>query len=631
MNQKHLLFNFRFWPSFWTQFFGAFNDNVYKNALVMLITYKSYSLAGLSPESMVALCGGIFILPFFLFSAVAGQICDKYSKSRLMYLIKLWEIIVMLIGAYGFISENLVILLITLFLMGLQSSFFGPVKYSILPDLVDEVHLVEGNALVEMGTFVAILLGTIVGGALMAIEQSGKIYVAISVIVFAMIGTLFSKKVVTLAPGDSQLTINYGIIKPTWNILKIVKNKQSVFLAVLGISWFWFLGAALLSMFPGYVKNYLNGNQHVVIFFLALFSIGVAVGSILCEKMSRERLELGLVPFGTIGMTLFIFDIFLIGEPISNPDQFLTLKGFITDSQYFRLIFDLFGLSVFSGFFTVPLYTFIQAEAKEEQRSRVIAGLNIINALFMVCSAIFLTAFYSLNFSMPAIFGILAICNLIVSIYIYSVIPEFMLRFWAMIISRIMYRVKVHGHEFIPKSGGCILTCNHVSFVDWLILAAAVKRPVRFIMYYKFMEIPVIKYLFQNGKVIPIARKSEDEKILIKAMDEIAKALENGDIICIFPEGEITKDGSVGLFKRGIDSILKRTPVPVIPICINGLWGSFFSRKYNGKALSKPSVLFRTWLRRVDLLISPPLDEGEISAQVLEDLTKKHLTHFSSK
>ncbi len=625
--QKHLLRDRRFWPSFWTQYFGAFNDNVFKNALVMLITYKSYRLGALTPESMVALCGGIFILPFFLFSALAGQICDKYPKHQLIFYIKIWEILVMLVGAYGFIAQQVEVLIGTLFVMGLQSTFFGPVKYSILPELINDNELVHGNALFSMGTFVSILLGMILGGTLIADKASGDLYVAISVVLFAIIGALFSLKIHSLKANAPELKIEYGLFKPTWHIIKITKQTKSVFLAVMGISWFWFLGAALLSMFPPYVKNLIGGSEYVATLFLALFSIGVAVGSILCSKLSRERLELGLVPFGTFGMSLFILDLFLVGNPVPMAPDNNGILPFLNNPAYYRIIFDVFAFSAFSGLYTVPLMTFIQQRSAEGERSRIIAGLNVLNALFMVGSAVILTIFYQvLHLSMPQIFGIWALINFLVSLYIYTVLPEFLLRFVAVIVTRIMYRLKLVGGEHIPDTGGCILTCNHVSFADWLIIYAGIKRPVRFIMYYKYMQIPLVRFLFRDAKVIPIAGQNEDPEILAKAMDAIEQALNAGDIICIFPEGEITNNGDMKRFRSGIEFILKRVAVPVLPMTLDGLWGSFFSRKYKGKALSNPLVVFHKWRRRVELKVYEPWNPQQVSAEKLERFTRDRLS-----
>lgn len=614
----------RFWPVFWTQFFGAFNDNVFKNALVILITFQAYKLGNLAPEQMVAISGGIFILPFFLFSAMAGQICDRYPKHKLIFYIKIWEIIVMLFGALGFVTQNIELLLGTLFFMGLQSTFFGPIKYSILPELVTDEELVKGNALVASGTFVSILLGTILGGGLIAIEGTGRMATGVAVVLFAGVGTIFSSRVQKLSPANPNLKVSYGLFKPTWKIAKVTSRIKSVFLAVLGISWFWFLGAALLSMFPGYGKNVLGTDESVVTLFLALFSIGVGVGSMICEKLSRKQVELGLVPFGTIGISAFVIDLYLVGTPQLGLNQADVLE-FIQYPIHWRILIDLFMLSVFSGFFIVPLYTFIQHRSEDGERSQVIAGLNIINAFFMVCSAILLAVLYELGLSIPQIFGVWGLLNLLVAVYIYTVIPEYLMRFLAMILTWLIYHLKVKGDEHIPHDGAAIITCNHVTFIDWLIIAAGIRRPMRFVMYYKFMQIPLIGFLFRDAKVIPIAGKKEDPQLLAQAMEEIDQALKNGDLICLFPEGEITRDGELCPFKPGIERILAKTPVPVIPMTLNGLWGSFFSRAHGGRALSKPGIILKRLFGRIHLDIFPPWKPEDVSAAKLEEFTKSKL------
>jgi 1-acyl-sn-glycerol-3-phosphate acyltransferase len=624
-NQKPLLFDKRFWPVFWTQFSGAFNDNVFKNALVILIAYKSFTLLGLSPELMVALCGAIFILPFFLFSAIAGQISDKYPKHKLMVIIKVWEVLVMLIGASGFLLENIHILMTSLFLMGLQSTFFGPVKYSILPELIDDDELIGGNALVEMGTFIAILVGTILGGVLIGMEDVGSKYVSVVVIILAIIGTLFSMKVRKLEPTNPDLKLDIGLIKPTYDIIKLTKNVKSVWLAVLGISWFWLVGAVLLSIFPVYVKNILNGPETVVTLFLALFSIGVAIGSILCEKMSRGHLELGLVPVGSIGMTIFLIDLFLIGTPsfVSTTTE-TTIPVLLSHFSGVRLLFDLLMFSIFSGFFTVPLYTFIQHRGESESMSRVIAGNNIMNALFMVAGSIMLMVIFAVGLSSVDVFIILAIVNCFVAFYIYTVLPEFMWRLVCVLLTRLIYRYEVKGLENIPDSGPAILVCNHVSFVDWLVISAAVKRPARFVMHYSFMTIPIAKYFFKGAKVIPIAGRNEKPEMIPQAFDKVSEELRNGEIVCVFPEGEITRDGKLTYFRAGIEKIIERDQVPVIPLVLKGFWGTFFSRKF-GKAGSKPSQLIKDIFSKIELDIGESIAAKDVTAKALEDYTRKKL------
>ncbi len=419
---KVLILDKRFWPLFWTQFMGAFNDNVFKNALVILVTFKSYHLGVIGPEQMVALCGGLFILPFFLFSATAGQIADKFPKHKLMVLIKLWEILVMIIGGLGFYFESIELLLSSLFFMGLQSTFFGPIKYSILPEIIENEELVKGNALVEVGTFLSILLGTILGGVLIAVPENGKLYVSFFVIFFAIIGTIFSLFVEELE-GKSRDKLNLNFFRANFEVLKITLAKRSVFSGVIAISWFWFLGAGILSIIPVYAKDILGGEESLVTFFLALFSIGVGLGSVLCEKISKGLIQLKLVIWGGIGMSLFLMDLFFIERPSGiNADN---LEAFMTGFVGIRITIDLLLFSVFAGFYIVPLYTMIQADTEIGKRSRVIAGNNILNAFFMVGVSILLMVLYGQGIQTFELFLIFSLANILFLLLLVKIYPSF--------------------------------------------------------------------------------------------------------------------------------------------------------------------------------------------------------------
>ena len=614
--KNNLLTSNRFWPIFWTQFSGAMNDNIFKNALIILIAYQSTSILGLRPEQMVALCGGLFILPFFVFSSIAGELTDKFPMHKLVIFTKILELFIVIIGAVGFILNIVPLLLFCLFLLGLQSTLFGPVKYSILPELITEEELVKGNAFVEMGTFLAILIGTIAGGSLIASEKGG-IYISIATVIVAMVGVFLSFKVKAIATVDATRKINLNIFQSTVEIIGISRKTRSVFISILGISWFWFFGATLLSVFPVYVKTSLFGSEHVVTLLLAIFSIGVAIGSVICEKLSHERLELGLVPFGSIGLSVFVLDLYFAGSlPATDVargiNELLAVKGI------YRILFDLLGLSVMSGFFIVPLYTFIQTRSERSDRARVIAANNIVNALFMVAPAGVLVGLYAMGLKAVDIFLALFILNTLVAVYIYTVIPEFLLRFICFILTRMIYRVKVDGHKNIPIEGPAVLICNHVSFVDWLIVASSIKRPVRFVMHYSFTQIPFISFFLRGAKVIPIAGTKEDPKIMDEAFDKIKQTLDEGELVCIFPEGQITKDGKLNVFRPGIERILQQSKVPVVPMTINGLWGSFFSRKY-GKAATNLTVIPRRIWSKVNLDIDPSIPATDVSAKGLED------------
>ena len=623
MNNDSLITSPRFWPIFWTQFWGAMNDNVFKNAMVILITFKAYSILGLSVDQMVALCGGIFILPFFIGSSISGQYSDKLPKTKLIIFTKILEVVVMGLGTVGLLTESIPLLFIALFLMGLQATIFGPAKYSILPELLEENSLVKGNALVEMGTFLAILVGTILGGILIGMDN-GTQWISVTILVISVIGLLCSLKLPVLQPVDPKLKIDFNLIRSTWDVLKISRNVHSVFISILGISWFWFFGATLLSIFPVYVKDILHANEGVVTLFLAVFSIGVAIGSIVCDKCSHDRVELGLVPFGSIGLSWFVLQLYLIGSPYVVTGNLLNVSEFLTQSGVFWILFNLAGLSIMSGFFIVPLYTFIQVRSARETRSRVIAANNILNALFMVAAALVLMVLFALGLNSVDIFLVLFILNLLVAVYIYTVLPEFLWRFVCVILGKMIYRMNVLGHNHIPTEGPAILICNHVSFVDWLVISASVKRPVRFVMHYSFMKNPFIAFFLRGAKVIPIAGAKEDPDLMEKAFDKISQTLTEGEIICIFPEGKITFDGKVCSFRPGVEKIIQRNPVPVIPMAIKGMWGSFFSRKYGPAATKFKVIPERIWAK-IELHVEPPWAAQEASAQSLEIKVKNML------
>jgi 1-acyl-sn-glycerol-3-phosphate acyltransferase len=622
MPQFSLLATRRFWPFFWTQFLGAFNDNFFKNALVILITFRAADVAGLNTEQMVALCGGVFILPFFLFSATAGQLADKYPKSTLVRYIKFAEIFVMLVAAIGFFINSIELLLVVLFFMGLQSAFFGPVKYGILPQLLKDRELVGGNALIQMATFLAILTGTIAGGILIESVSNGALIVSVGIVLVAIAGFTLSRFVIPLPSEEPSLRIEFNPITPTYKIYTFTRQFRSIFLSILAISWFWFFGASFLALLPPYGKNLLSGSPQVVTYFLALFSIGIGIGSILCGRLSGDKLELGLVPIGSFGMTVFMFDLFLIGDPyrgLTRPEHLLSISEFLQAPAAWRISFDLLMLSAFGGFYIVPLQTLIQERSEASHRARVIAGNNILNAFFMVLSTVMLIALYRFEFTVPQIFLVVTLLNMAVAIYVFTVIPEFMYRFLCWVLANITYRLKTTGLENIPNEGPVVLACNHVSFVDWLIISSACRRPARFVMHHSFMKIPLMGWLFRSARVIPIASVKESPKTLKASFDSIAEALDNGEVVCIFPEGRITHTGELNEFRSGIARIVERNPAPVVPMALSGLYGSLFSRE-KSKGLRNP---FRWLWSHVRLTVGPAippdtLDVAELKKKVLE-------------
>jgi len=616
-SQFSLLTQRRFAPFFLTQFLTAFNDNVFKNALIILLTYQTVAWMGLSSNTLVNAAAALFILPYFLFSATAGQLADKYEKGRLIVIIKAIEILIMALALWGFVGQHIGALLACLFLMGTHSTFFGPIKYAILPQHLKLEELVGGNGLVESGTFLAILLGTLLGGLLIEMSTHGVLYVAVTTIALATLGLLIALLIPKAPAPAPDLQVSFNLITETYRNLLLLKANRVVFLSCLGISWFWFFGATFMTQLPNYTKDFLGGSSQVVTLVLTIFSLGVGAGSLLCERLSGRRVEIGLVPFGAIGLTLFGVDLYF-----AKPDAATALGvgavEFLRASGGLRVALDLFLIGVFGGFYIVPLFALVQLRSTPEFRSRIIAGNNILNALFMVAAAVMAIVLLEVaKFTIPQLLLVTAILNALVAIYIFTLVPEFLLRFLCWILICLMYRVKPQGLEKIPDEGPALLVSNHVSFIDALVIGGMVRRPIRFVMYYKIFQLPVLNWFFRVAKVIPIAGFKEDAKMLEQAWESIDRVLEEGELVCIFPEGQITRTGELNEFRPGVEKVIARRPVPVIPIALSGLWGSVFSRRDD--ALGRARVPRRFWAR-VGLNCGNPLEPEQVSVGALRGL-----------
>ncbi|OUS31584.1 MFS transporter [Gammaproteobacteria bacterium 45_16_T64] len=615
-SQFYLFKQRRFAPLFYTQFLGAFNDNVFKSALMILVAFSASYTVSVETNTINNIASMLFILPFFLFSALAGELADKYEKDMLIRRIKLFEIVIMIGASIAFYFNHVVGLLILLFCTGVQSAFFAPIKYSIIPQHLKSEELIGGNALIESGTFLAILFGTILGGLLSKLDD-GPLFISFAIILVAVLGWLSSTKIPYAAPSSPDLNIKFNPLTETWKTLKIGREIRSVQLASMSISWFWCLGASYLTQLPNYTKTVLNGDQTVVTLLLALFSIGIATGSLLCEKLSSHKVELGLVPLGSIGLTLFGMDLSFSHTLSVNT---IGVMEFVSVPANYRLIFDFIMIGVSGGLYIVPLYAMIQERTPEEKRSRTIAAVNILNAVFIVVSALFAVFFLSyMELSIPQFFMVIAIMNAVVALYIYRTIPEFFMRFIIWIITHTMYRVKHSELNNIPDEGAAVLVCNHVSYMDAMIIAGACRRPVRFVMFKPIYHLPVLNFVFRTAKAIPIHSRSADPETYEAAFKQISVELSEEEVVCIFPEGKLTTDGEIDEFKNGIEKILKQNPVPVIPMALKGLWGSFFSHKDGNALTSLPS---RFW-SRVELTAATPIPAVEASAVALEKAVRE--------
>lgn len=605
-NQFSLLRQRRFGPFFTTQFLGAFNDNIFKQALVTLIAFHGANLVTLSTDTLINLSAGLFILPFFLFSATAGQMADKYEKSHLIRLIKLLEIVIMICAAVGFYLKSVPLLIGLLFLMGAQSTLFAPVKYGIIPQVLKDEELVGGNGLVETGTFLAILLGTLAGTRLIGFGDTGIALTAASVIVIAVMGYLASRRIPPVATVDSALRINWNPITESWRMVQFARASRTVFLSILGISWFWFIGAVYVAQLPNYTRLTIGGNEAVLGLLITLFSVGIGAGSLLCERLSGHKVEIGLVPFGSIGLTVFGTDLFFASAlPVANDPTLMGAWEFLQAAGSWRIAIDVTLVGTFGGFYIVPLYALVQQRSDPAHLSRIIAANNILNAFFMVISAAYAILLLQVGLTIPQLFLVAALMNAAVAIYIYTLVPEFLMRFIVWLLIHSIYRVQKEGLEHIPDQGAAVLVCNHVSFVDALVIAGCVRRPVRFVMYHKIYRMPLLNFVFRTARAIPIAPAREDQAMLERSYEQIAAALEAGDLVCIFPEGHITETGDLQRFRPGIERIVRSNPVPVIPMALRGLWGTFFSRK-GGRAMSRfPTHLWSRIALAVGVGVAP--------------------------
>jgi 1-acyl-sn-glycerol-3-phosphate acyltransferase len=609
-SQFRLFTQRRFLPFFGAQALGAFNDNVYKNVLVILAVYHASLYTSMPPALLSNVAAGLFILPFVLFSGIAGQLADRYDKALVLKIVKGFEILIMIAAAFGFAAQSIEILLAALFMMGVHSTFFAPAKYGLLPEVLRDRELVGGNALLEMGTFVAILLGTLTAGLLAAIGHRGVITTML--IAIATVGFAFSLAIPKLQPAAPRLKVDWRPWTSTWDNIRAARERRSVFQSILGISWFWFYGALVLAQLPLYAKDELGGSEQVVTLLLVIFSCGVGIGSLLCERLSGYKVEIGLVPFGSIGLTAFAIDLYF-ATPHDPFGVALTASEFIRQPGAWRILMDLGLIGVTGGLFIVPLYALVQQRSRREVLSRVIGANSILNALFMVAAAGLAAAALQLGMTIPQVLLMTGVLNAFVALYIYSLVPEFLLRFLAWILVTFVYRLDKRGIDNIPEHGPALLICNHVGFADAIVISAACPRPVRFIMESSIFKIPVLSTIFRGMKAIPVCSAKEDPKVYERAFQMVAAELREGNLVCIFPEGRLTPDGKLGEFRPGMMRILEETPVPVVPMALTGLWDSMFSRKYPTLWQRRPR---RLW-PKIGLRVGAPIDPADADLQTM--------------
>ena len=431
------------------------------------------------------------------------------------------------------------------------------------------------------------------------------------VVAVAVMGYLACRWIPRAEPTKTD-NLGWNPAVETWRLITLARERKAVFLSILGVSWFWLLGSVVLVQIPSLVRD-LSGGQPVVTLIMVVFTVAIAIGSLLCEKLSGRRVEVGLVPVGAAGVSLFGLDTYFAISAIAPGEVERTVIEFLRTQGVVRLLFDLTMMGIFTGLYVVPLQANIQSRTPNDRRARVIAANNVLNSLFMVVGAGFAIGWLLLDGTIQGLIAALAVINAGVAVFIFHQVPEFTMRFLVWAISHTMYRVRHQGLDTIPEKGPAVLVCNHVSYMDACLLAGAVRRPIRFVMHRNIYRLPVLNFIFRTGRTVPILPEAEDPAVFEAAFRDVREGLAAGEVFCIFPEGKLTLDGEVDRFRKGIERIVQETPVPVVPMALRGLWGSFFSREGKGAFRRGPG---RFW-SRVDIVVGETVAAEAVQADDL--------------
>ena len=603
----------RFLPIFLAQFGGALNDNLFKSAMLIIVAFQLTDAAA-QASTINNIAALLFILPYFLFSTLAGQLADRGDKAAMIQKNKIAEILIVLVGALALYLQSIPLLMFILFCLGTQSAMFGPNKYAVLPQLLQGRELVSGNAMIASGTFVAILLGTLIGGIL-AQQQSAWIWIASGCLVTAIVGYLASLRIPPIEVGSPGLKVDWNMFGQSIKLIALARGQKRVWTAILGVSWFWFIGSGYLTQIPTIVRYMGGGDESVVTLFLALFIIGVGLGCALAAILSSFVVEIGIAPIAMLLLGFAGLDLAQI-----ETNQTFTLIGideFLSSPEGLRISLDILLIGIFGGAFALPMYTELQQASSLENRARIISINNVINAVFMVTSAIVAIGILGIfQFQLSTYLIVISILNLVYTLFVFTRTPVQSLRFFAEVFSRLFYRVESGEIEQLPEEGPALLVCNHVSYADPVVIFGASKRPIRFIMAKEIRNKFPFSLVFKASRTLAICSPLEDRKTYEETMKEAAESLRNGELVMIFPEGRLSPDGEIGTFRRGVEKLLESAPVPVYPMAIRGIWGSFFSHG-NGPAL-RSGFHFRFRRRAIQLKVGTAIPPEKLTALILQ-------------
>ena len=544
-------------PLLFTQFFGAFNDNAFK----MIISLFGIQLLGTSSHGarFVSIVGALFILPFIIFSPYAGYFADKFRKRNIIVAMKWFEVFIMCAGLFALWSQNFIVLCVVLFIMATQSAFFAPAKYGILPEMLEEKDLSKGNGYLQMWTFVAIILGTACGARMKDIFEPFVWKSSFILIALAVLGLIGSLKIAKGSPANSDTKFSINGFAQMLEVLGKIKKQKALFLSLCAISYFWFLGSVFQMNILIYAKGILGIGDSSTGILLAMVSLGIGLGSLFAGNMSEGRIEFGFVPLGAIGLSIFCF---VLGS---------SSLGY----KACGLVLLLLGFS--AGLYTIPLNAYFQKKSPDQERGKYLAALNIVNSIAMLCGSLFVWICGDLFMLDPAqTFVVLGIFSVLATLYILKTLPTAFVRLVNWLITHSIYKMNIVDVHNVPEQGGALLICNHVSWVDALIASASLHRPVRFMMYRKIFELPLIHTVCKAANVIPVAY-DDGPKGIMKSLQDARQAIEDGDLVCVFPEGMLTRTGNMLPFNRGFEKIMEGLDAPIIPLYLDNIWGSIFS------------------------------------------------------
>jgi acyl-[acyl-carrier-protein]-phospholipid O-acyltransferase/long-chain-fatty-acid--[acyl-carrier-protein] ligase len=598
-NRLYLFKDARFLPIFIVQFCGCLNDNVLKNALIILITYKlSNQLAG-SATMLVLAANTIFVLPFVIFASLAGQVADKYERSTLVKIIKILELILVIFATYGFMQNNLIILFLSILFMGVHSTFFGPIKYSVLPDHLHKNELLGANGFIEAGTFISILIGTIIGGYY---TINGNLITIIMVII-AIIGVISSYFLPKSNNYNAEIKINLNLFCENISMIKYARTKKQVYLAILGISWFWFISAAILAQIPSLAKDTFGADENVANLFLATFSIGVGIGSFLCSKIFENEITTKYVFLSTIGISIFGIDLFFASRISAihyEPEQLKSIFMFLSKKHNWRILIDLFFISAIGGLYIVPLFAVLQYFTSPAHRSRIIAINNFINSIFMAGSTVILSLLFYWGYSIPSVILFISILNIVVACYIYQLIPEVKIIPFAVIRAifksffDLFYSVEVKNIENFHKAGKrSVIIANHISYLDPALLATYLPEEMTFAINTTISKASWVRPFLKMAKTLPVDPSSA------MAIKTLIKEVQKDRKIAIFPEGRISMTGSLMKVYEGPGMIAEKSDATILPVRIDGTQFTHFSKLKN--------ILKRRIFPKITITILPPV------------------------